>query len=87
MLATNSYRLASCGLFSPLVSCNQVILDRDALTLDVLRRYVRQLRRVRIPTRPNWAFAPQPGTTVLFETAPAALDRPRPNQTGCRAWD
>lgn len=78
VLATNSYRLASCGLFSPLVSCNRVILDRDALTLDVLRRYVRQLRRVRIPARPNWAFAPQPGTTVLFETAPAALDRPLP---------
>ncbi len=79
VLATNSYRLASCGLFSPLVSRNTVILDRDALTRDVLRRYVRQLRRVRIPARPNWGFVPQPGTSVLFETAPAALDRPVPD--------
>ncbi|WP_405403780.1 bifunctional 2',3'-cyclic-nucleotide 2'-phosphodiesterase/3'-nucleotidase [Paracoccus sp. Ld10] len=79
VLATNSYRLAGCGLFSPLVSRNTIILDRDALTRDVLRRYVRQLRRVRIPARPNWGFTAQPGTSVLFETAPTALNRPLPD--------
>lgn len=79
ILATNSYRLASCGLFSPLVSGNTVVLDRDAMTQDVLRRYIRQQRRIRVPARPNWTFAPQPGSSVLFHTAPAALDRPCPD--------
>ncbi|WP_108500999.1 bifunctional 2',3'-cyclic-nucleotide 2'-phosphodiesterase/3'-nucleotidase [Paracoccus indicus] len=78
VLATNSYRLASCGLFSPLVNQNEVVLDRDALSLDVLRRYVRTRRRVDVPTAPNWRFAPMPGTTVTFPTAPVALTRPLP---------
>lgn len=78
ILATNSYRLASCGLFSPLVSANTVVLDRDAMTLDVLRRYVRHRRCLRIAAEPHWQFVPQPGTSVLFETSPAALNRPLP---------
>lgn len=78
VLATNSYRLASCGLFSPLVDENEVVLDRDALSLDVLRRYVRVRRDVAVPHRPNWRFAPMPGTTVLFPTAPVAVTRPLP---------
>lgn len=78
ILATNSYRLASCGLFSPLVARNEVVLDRDALTRDVLRRYVRQCRQVRVPGRPNWGFAPLPGASVRFLTSPAARDRPLP---------
>ena len=78
VLATNSYRLATCGLFSPLVARNTVILDRDAMTQDVLRRYVRRRRCIRIPDRPCWSFLPQPDTTVLFDTAPAALERPLP---------
>lgn len=79
VLATNSYRLASCGLFSPLVARNRVILDRDALTQDVLRRYLRRRRSIRVPLRPNWSFLPVPGATALFDTAPAALDRPLPD--------
>lgn len=78
ILATNSYRLASCGLFSPLVTQNRVVLDRDALSVDVLCRYVRRRRRVDVPQTPNWRFVPMPGTTVLFPTSPVALDRPLP---------
>ncbi|MFC0200259.1 bifunctional 2',3'-cyclic-nucleotide 2'-phosphodiesterase/3'-nucleotidase [Paracoccus rhizosphaerae] len=80
ILATNSYRLASCGLFSPLVSSDAVVLGRDAMTLDVLRRYVRQQRRLRVPEMAHWRFAPLPGTSVLFETAPDAINRPLPSQ-------
>ncbi|WP_265500454.1 bifunctional 2',3'-cyclic-nucleotide 2'-phosphodiesterase/3'-nucleotidase [Paracoccus beibuensis] len=83
ILATNSYRLATCGLFSPLVSPDAVALARDAMTLDVLRRYVRQQRRVRIPEKPHWRFVPQANATVIFETAPAALGRPLP--ASCRS--
>ncbi|MGR3450518.1 MAG: bifunctional 2',3'-cyclic-nucleotide 2'-phosphodiesterase/3'-nucleotidase [Paracoccus sp. (in: a-proteobacteria)] len=79
ILATNSYRLASCGLFSPLVPSDSVVLGRDALTLDVLRRYVRRQRRLRMPEAAHWRFAPLPGASALFETTPAALDRPLPS--------
>jgi 2',3'-cyclic-nucleotide 2'-phosphodiesterase/3'-nucleotidase len=78
ILATNSYRLASCGLFSPLVTGNQVVLDRDALGLDILRRYIRRRRRITVPCTPNWRFAPILGTTVLFPTAPVSITRPLP---------
>jgi len=78
ILATNSYRLASCGLFSPLVRANEIVLDRDAMTQDVLRRYIRRQRRICLPERANWDFMPQPGTTALFETSPAAQNRPLP---------
>lgn len=72
ILATNSYRLAGCGLFSPLVSNNEVVLARDALTQDVLRRYVRQRRRICLPTQATWRFMAQPESSVLFQTSPDA---------------
>ena len=73
LLATNSYRLASCGLFSPLVAENEVALKDGALTRDVLRHYIRRLRRIEGGHRPHWSFAPMPGTTVLFQTGPGSL--------------
>ncbi|WP_410218532.1 bifunctional 2',3'-cyclic-nucleotide 2'-phosphodiesterase/3'-nucleotidase [Paracoccus sp. (in: a-proteobacteria)] len=78
VLATNSYRLASCGLFGSMISPDQIVLERDDLSLDILRRYVRRRRSIPLPTPPAWRFHPLPGTTALFETAPAALDRPLP---------
>ena len=74
VLATNSYRLASCGLFSPLVAGNEVALKDGALTRDVLRHYIRRRRRIRVRHRAHWRFAPMPGTSVLFETGPGSLD-------------
>lgn len=79
VLATNSYRMARHGLFGPLVARGAVLPGRDALTRDVLHRYIRQLRRLRVPIGPNWGFAPLPGTTIQFPTAPAALERPLPD--------
>ncbi|RJL19212.1 bifunctional 2',3'-cyclic-nucleotide 2'-phosphodiesterase/3'-nucleotidase [Paracoccus siganidrum] len=73
LLATNSYRLASCGLFSPLIAQNRVALNDGALTRDVLRHYVRRRRRLAVASYRNWGFRPMPGTSVLFETGPAAL--------------
>ncbi|MFN3276312.1 MAG: bifunctional 2',3'-cyclic-nucleotide 2'-phosphodiesterase/3'-nucleotidase [Paracoccus sp. (in: a-proteobacteria)] len=75
ILATNTYRLAGCGLFSPLVRDSPVLLRRGALTRDVLRAYIRRRRRVAPAATAHWRFVPQPGTTVLFPTSPAA--RPR----------
>ncbi len=73
VLATNSYRLATCGLFSPLVTGNPVALKGQELTRDVLRRYVRRRRRIAIDPRPHWHFAPLPGSSVLFDTGAGAL--------------
>lgn len=79
ILATNSYRLAGCGLFGPLVSENEVVLARDALTQDVLRRYIRQRRRICLPARSCWRFLAQPESSVLFHTSPDASRRHLPD--------
>lgn len=73
VLATNSYRLASCGLFSPLVSGNEIALKGDELTREILRLYVRRRRRIAIDAAPHWRFTAMPGTTAIFETGPGGL--------------
>lgn len=74
VLATNSYRLASCGLFSPLIAENEIVLKDGTLTRDVLRHYIGHLRRIEDRHPPHWSFAPVSGATALFETGPGSLD-------------
>lgn len=73
VLATNSYRLASCGLFSPLVAGNEVALRGEDLTRDILRHYVRRRRRIAIDAPPHWGFSPMPGASAVFDTGPGGL--------------
>lgn len=73
VLATNSYRLSGCGLFSPLARGNEIVLTGEALTRDVLGRYIRRRRRIDIPAAPLWSFRPMPDTTVTFDTGPLGL--------------
>lgn len=73
LLATNSFRLSTCGLFSPLVSGNQIALAEGRLTRDILRHYLRIRRRIAIADNPAWNFRPMPGTSVSFETGPRGL--------------
>ncbi|WP_325168782.1 bifunctional 2',3'-cyclic-nucleotide 2'-phosphodiesterase/3'-nucleotidase [Paracoccus caeni] len=73
LLATNSFRLSTCGLFSPLVSGNQVALAEGRLTRDILRHYVRIRRRIAVSGAALWSFRPMPGTSVRFETGPRGL--------------
>lgn len=73
VLATNSYRLAACGLFAPLTAGTPVILPPGPQTRDVIRDYLRQRRRLSIGAAPAWQFLPMPGTSVLFETGPQGL--------------
>lgn len=78
ILVTNSYRLSDCGLFAAVASGRPVLLDGTARTREVLRRYVAQRRVLSPDARTGWSFTPLPGTSVLFETSPAAaghLDR------------
>lgn len=73
LLATNSYRLATCGLFSPLAAAGRIALNDGTQTRDVLRHYIRRRRRLDLGPHRNWGFLPMPLTSVLFETGPAAL--------------
>ncbi|WEF25369.1 bifunctional 2',3'-cyclic-nucleotide 2'-phosphodiesterase/3'-nucleotidase [Paracoccus sp. S3-43] len=73
VLATNSYRLAACGLFAPLTAGTPVILPPGPQTRDVIRDYLRQRRRLSIEAAPAWHFLPMPGTSALFETGPQGL--------------
>lgn len=75
VLATNSYRLASAGLYGPLVEGKGLALDHGEMIRDVLHRYIRDHNRLRALGPTGWRFAPLPGTTALFATSPAALDR------------
>lgn len=73
VLATNSYRLAECGLFAPLTAGKPFVMPPGPQTRDVIRDYLRQRRRVSIDPAPSWQFAPLPGTSALFETGPGGL--------------
>lgn len=72
VLATNTYRLASCGLFSPLVRDRPVLMKSDLLSRDVLRAYIHRRRQVAPPETPAWRFLAQPGSSALLPTSPLA---------------
>ena len=73
VLATNSYRLAACGLFGPLALQAPLVLMQNLLITDVLRRYIARSKTVRIPSARSWRFAPLAGATALFRSSPDAL--------------
>lgn len=73
VLATNTYRMAACGLFGPLAAGKTSVIAADPQTRDVIRNYLRQRRRVSVDPAPAWQFAPMPGTSVTFETGPGGL--------------
>ncbi|WP_207099669.1 bifunctional 2',3'-cyclic-nucleotide 2'-phosphodiesterase/3'-nucleotidase [Paracoccus shandongensis] len=73
VLATNSYRLAECGLFAPLTAGKPSVVPPGPQTRDVIRNYLRQRRRVSIDAAPSWRFVSLPGTSVIFETGPGGL--------------
>ena len=72
ILVTNSYRMSDCGMFGPVVSGRPVLLDGTSRTREVLRRYIARRRVLAPEGGGGWRFAPLPGTSVLFETGPAA---------------
>ncbi|WP_258869604.1 5'-nucleotidase C-terminal domain-containing protein [Paracoccus thiocyanatus] len=72
VLATNSFRLSDCGLFAPVVANRPLVLDSGPRTREVLHRYVARRRVLAPQSDAGWRFRPLPGTSVLFETGPAA---------------
>lgn len=72
ILATNSYRLGSHGVFSPLTAAAVRLIDNGPRMRDILATYLRHCRQVAPQSRLGWGFAPMPGTSALFRTAPHA---------------
>lgn len=77
IVATNSFRVDGGGGFAAARQMQGVALGHDptrgAQTIpDVLLAYVLRCGQVTPVTRPVWRFAAAPGTSALFDSAPAA---------------
>lgn len=79
IVATNSYRAGGGGGFANAVKMQDVVLTQDNRPAcetipEVLANYVARRGLITPNTQPVWRFASSPGTSVLFDTAPAAAD-------------
>lgn len=77
IVATNSFRAGGGGRLAASVRMQDVALPPRTRTTpetirDVLTDYVTRCGLVTPVTQPVWRFAPAPGTSVLFDSAPAA---------------
>ena len=71
VLATNSYRAAGSGAFAG-AKPDRMILSDHVSSRNALLAHIARLGTIPPAPSPNWRFAPMPGTTVLFDSAPAA---------------
>lgn len=74
VLATNSYRLASHGLFSTLAPDRPCVVPPGPRTPEVIRNYLRRRRRLGDSGAPPWRFLPMPDTSVILETGPEGVE-------------
>lgn len=72
VLATNSFRSGGAGYFVPDSATNRIVETR-LLCRDLLVRHIMTTGAIAAPPPQTWRFAPMPGTTAIFETAPAAI--------------
>jgi len=71
VLATNSYRASGSGGFAG-AAPERIVLSEPVLTRDILLGHLALPENLG-PARPaNWRFRAQPGTSVTFDSAPAA---------------
>lgn len=71
ILCTNSYRAGGAGQFAGAQATNLVLAD-ERVTRDILRQHVTRHGALRGATRGSLRFKALPGTSVIFETGPAA---------------
>ena len=72
IVATNSYRANGAGGFAG-ANPDHLVFSHQRLVRDVLRDHIAS-GPPHVTSAPHWTFAPQPGTSVTFVSAPAAAD-------------
>ncbi len=73
LIATNNYR-AGGGAGFPGAQGDTIVFSGRDTNRDNLRRYIAQIGTIGAPGNPAWQFHPMPGTSLLYDTSPRAVD-------------